>query len=237
MNAMEEAFEKAGFRKEAEKSVVKREQKEKEESERVSQGVRRYTKKVDFEAIKKFKPFDDRWKDPKKQKFLIHLLFSYMPFNIAYYPWTDSELRDKKCCICGQSLISVQFVLNNQEKFFDLSINQLRRSISGVPIKYREEFEKEFGNYVMAVVSSKSSASFCTPCFKTFCEWVEMMLLRGNRQILHIAQRRELESFLTNEQLIEHDIISKEKDPVERKIKMGAFWEKIRKFKEKILSK
>jgi len=231
LTSMEEAFKKSGLV--SEKEVAKRETARKEKEQRVKEieikkehhreeEHRYYSQKME----ERFKPFDERWKDPKKQKFLVHLLFAYIPFDVARHPWTDRELREKKCCVCGQSLISVQFILKNSEKFFSINLDQLRRSIAGETVYARKEFEKEFGDVVMAVVSPKSSAAFCTPCFRSFCDWLQNMLLRGNQQIQRIVKRRQLESTLSPDQLKEYDALIQLRDVKERGKKVREFLEK-----------
>ncbi len=235
LTSMEEAFKKAGYEQEVNKRETERLKKEQEVTERSFQERQRQRKeelRQDEEIKKKFQPFDDRWRDPKKKKFLIHLIFAYVPAEIPHHPWADAELKEKKCCVCEHPLISHQFILANSEKFFNIQIDQLRRRIAGEEVKIREKFEKEFGNVSLAVVSSKSSAAFCVPCFRAFYEWIERMLLQGNEQINRIIRRRRLESELTAEQLKEYDKISEEKNPAERKRILGEFMERVRKLKE-----
>jgi hypothetical protein len=228
---MEEAFKKSGLV--SEKEVEKREavRKEKEQQKKDIEAKKEHYRQEEdryyaHKIEERFKPFDDRWKDPKKQKFLVHLLFAYIPADIAHHPWTDKELKEKKCCVCGHNLISVEFVVKNSEKFFLASIDQLRRMAAGESISVRKEFEKEFGDVVMAVVSPKSSAAFCTPCFQSFFAWTQNMLLRGNQQMQRIVKRRQLESTLTPEQLREYDSLIQEKNVAERGKKVREFLEK-----------
>ena len=237
LTAMEEAFKKSGLvsEKEIDKREAARKEKEREETKRVTQQEHHRKEEDRHQNIKmneKFKPFDDRWKDPQKQKFLVHLVFAYTPADTGHYPWTDTELKEKKCCICGQALISKQFIIDNMGKFATISIDHLRRMARGETIPVREEFEKDFGNVVMAVVSPNSSAAFCNPCFEAFYAWIEIMILRGNQQIHRIIQRRRIECSLSEEQLKEHDTIQKEKDKEERNKKLGEFLQRVRKEKE-----
>jgi hypothetical protein len=232
LTSMEEAFKKSGLV--SEKEIEKRETIHKEKEQRVKeveikrgQFQEELNRHQQQKIQEKFKPFDERWKDPKKQKFLVHLLFAYIPSDVAHHPWTNKELREKKCCVCGQSLISMQFVIDNKEKFFLTSIDQLRRMAIGEAVQVRKEFEKEFGDVVMAVVSPKSSAAFCTPCYKNFYEWIQNMLLRGNQQIHRIVRRRQLESTFTPVQLKEYDSINQIKNVEERRKKTEEFLEKV----------
>jgi hypothetical protein len=233
ITAMEEAFRLSGLV--GEKEIKRREdaRKEKEEKE-IEQRIQheRHRKEIEHDQeIKlneKIKPFDDRWRDPQKRKFLVHLVFAYIPADISYYPWTDRELREKKCCICEQALISKQYIFDNIKKFTSTGIDQIRRMAKGETINVRKEFEKDFGDVVMAIVSPNSSAAFCNPCYNAFFSWIEIMILRGDPQINRIIQKRQIETSLSKEQLKEYDALQKEGSIDERKKKLGEFLRKVK---------
>jgi hypothetical protein len=229
---MEEAFKKAGLVTEQE--IEQREATRKKEEAKVKEQEakrERHRKDKDRvykeEILKKYKPFDERWQDPAKQKFIAHLIFSYVPADVPYHPWGDDELKEKKCCICGHALISKQFIMQNLDKVVTTGMDQIKRSVDGETINVREEFVKDFGDVVMAVVSPKSSAAFCTPCFRDFYAWIEYMLFRGNQQIYRIIRKRRIESSLSEEQLKEYEAIDKEKDIETRKKKLQEFFERV----------
>ena len=125
-----------------------------------------------------------------KKKFLVHLIFSYVPSDVADYAWTDKDLKEKKCCICGQDLVSKEFALKNAVKFAELGISHLHKIVKGEPVNLQQDFINTVGDVKMGVISPYSSAAFCRPCYGDFYDWVENMLLRGNNQIHRIIQQR-----------------------------------------------
>jgi hypothetical protein len=228
---MEEAFKKTGrFKselKDREQARLKAQQDEKKRLEKIRKEEQEENQRQQAEDLKKYKPFDDRWQSPKK-KFLVHLIFSYVPADVADYAWTDKDLKEKKCCICGQALVSKEFALKNAGKFAELGINHLHKIVKGEPINLKQEFINTVGDVMMGIVSPYSSAAFCHPCFGNFYDWIEYMILRGNGQVNRIIQQRRLELSLTEDELKEYRTIIKEKDSKIMRQNLNSFLEKVR---------
>ena len=230
--SMEEAFKKTGHfqselqarknaRKKAEQAEKKRitEERKKEEEENRRQRE---------EANKIYKPFNDRWHSPKKA-FLIHLLYSFVPAGVAQYAEADQDLKEKKCCICDQSLVSKQNILSNHEKFADIALGHLHKLVKGEPTDIRQSFVQIIGDVQLGVVSPYSSAAFCPSCYQNFYSWIEIMLLQGNHQINEIIDRRRLELSFSEAELKEYRSIIKEKDPKVMRQNLNSFLERTHK--------
>ena len=213
LNAMQEAFKKAGFDKEVQ---ALEEEKKKEAQKKIEQEVKREEQeerehiKFQEDMKKKYGSFDEKWRDPKKQKFLSHLIFSFVPADVPYFAWGD-DLKETKCCMCGQGLISKNDAFKKAQELLDADI--LREMLAG-KVSSTKAWKEKLGDVMLGIVSPNSTAAFCNTCFRNFYDWIDIKILNGDTRVNRIVNRRRVELSLTPEALKEYDAI---KDPLQAK--------------------
>lgn len=186
MDSMESALLKAGFNKKP-KSIIP---------------------KLDRED---YSVFNKMHQDPKKRKFLLHLVHAFLPNDInndLNFIWSWDNIKgDRRCIICEQNIISLKdaYVVVNRnidEKFKVTNMFIDNRDIN-MFIKINEKIDNVLNslfldeNYIKAFrfkvsgLSSKNSKVFmCSCCYKLFSDWIANMLLRKHKDFLYIFENK-----------------------------------------------
>lgn len=182
MDSMESALLKAGFNKKP-KSIIP---------------------KLDRED---YSVFNKMHQDPKKRKFLLHLVHAFLPNDInndLNFIWSWNNIKgDRKCIICDQNIISlvdayIRVNSNIDENFNvtsifinsrDISVfSEINKKIDNVlnSLFLDENYIKAFKFKVPGLNSKKSKVFMCSCCYKLFNDWVANMLLRKHKDFKYI---------------------------------------------------
>lgn len=181
MESMESALLKAGFIKKS-KSVIPKLNRE------------------DYSV------FNEMHQDPKKRKFLLHLIHAFLPNNInneLNFIWSWNNIKgDRKCIICEQNIISLKDAylrINNIDENFKVvnmfvdssNINvfsEINKKIDNTlnSLFLDENYIKAFKFKVPGLSSKKSKVFMCSYCYKLFSDWIANMLLRKHKDFLYI---------------------------------------------------
>jgi len=196
MTSFEDAFVKAGIIKESD-ILLKEQQKKKEEQEKKQQDEKRKEKseKEWREIQNKMMPFENLWKGDKSHKFLAHLVYAFTPGGTCNFAWTDEELKSNVCCICKQKLISKDALFRLSPQLVKISMEQIRKELNGTLTAEQKfkELSEVTGGAILGIVSEKSDAAFCNPCFDVFFNWIEAKIINGDREINIIVRKRMIE--------------------------------------------
>ena len=181
MDSMESALLKAGFNKKCKDIISK-------------------LNKEDYSI------FNQMHQDPKKRKFLLHLIHAFLPNDIdndLNFIWSWSNIKGKrKCVICEQNIISLidayvrinnnidenfkvtnMFTNNNDISIFSEINNKIDNVLSYLFLnKYIEAFRFK----VPGLNSKKSKVFMCSCCYKLFNDWAANMLLRKHKDFKYI---------------------------------------------------
>jgi len=196
-DSIADALLKAGL---ASKEQVDRVDKEKKEQEKTKQRkveVQEHVEQPERQELQmpEIQKFIDMWNDERAHKFLVHLIYAYTPFSAGYFAWTEDELHEKKCCVCKCKLMSKDAIFQKIPEITTATLQHMREEINGTltPEKFRADFSAITGDRILGIVSEKSKAAMCSPCFNGFVRWVQESLLRGNAEVNRIIHRRMLE--------------------------------------------
>jgi len=204
-DSFKEALLKAG--KVSQSDIDRREQAEKDKAQKILDD-KKAADKIEYDRIDKErkdfedsqKPFYDMWKGEKSKKFLTHLIFSFTPFSMGQYAWTNEELKSKNCCICKHKLMSKETLWSKRDKLVEAGIDHIKRLLhDNSSEKYVKALNKIIDGGTMGIVSPYSDTAFCTTCFSSFGDWVSNELVKGNREINGIIRKRMREIAAENE--------------------------------------
>ncbi|MCK9441698.1 MAG: hypothetical protein M0Q13_09785 [Methanothrix sp.] len=186
MDSMENALLKAGFKKS-----------KKEEKPKI------IIPKLDKEECK---IFNQMHQDPKRRKFLLHLVHAFLPNdkeNNVSFIWSWNKVKgERKCVMCEQNIISladayikVNEQINNYFKVEDIMINsndinvfsKINKNIDTLLFNiFSDKYFEAFNNKVSGIYSNKSKVFMCSPCYKIFNDWVSNMLLRKHKDFRYV---------------------------------------------------
>jgi len=194
-----EALLKVGLTSKDEVDKINKEKKEQEKAKQKEvepqEHVEQKPQETQLPQLPEIQKFIDMWNDERAHKFLVHLIYAYTPFSAGYFAWTDDELHEKKCCMCKCKLMSKDAIFQKMPEITTLTLQHMREEINGTLTseKFRADFSAITGDRILGIVSEKSKAAMCSPCFNGFVRWVQESLLRGNNEVNRIIHRRMLE--------------------------------------------
>lgn len=145
--------------------------------------------------------FDKMYDDPKKLKFLIHLLWNFLPAERAHFlfHWED-RLKKRACCICNVRVVSKTEVIEKIPAMSEAFVKALPQIIDGksigqVQIENIKEVFKE--KVFIALSSADSNAVFCPECYQEFFEWIFGRLAANDEKVNRIvgSLRKKYPSF------------------------------------------
>jgi hypothetical protein len=181
MDSMESALLKAGFNKKCKDIISK-------------------LNKEDYSI------FNQMHQDPKKRKFLLHLIHAFLPNDIdndLNFIWSWSNIKGKrKCVICEQNIISlidayirVNDNIDENFKVANMFINssninvfsEINKKVDNVlSYLFLNKYIEAFRFKVPGLNSKKSKVFMCSCCYKLFNDWAANMLLRKHKDFKYI---------------------------------------------------
>lgn len=182
MDSMESALLKAGFNKK-------------------SKGIIYKLNKEDYSI------FNKMHQDPKKRKFLLHLVHAFLPNNInndLNFIWSWNNIKGcRKCVICEQNIISLIDAYIRVNDNIDENFKVANMFINSSNINVFSEINKKIDKILFSLfpdekmyiafefkvsgLSSKNSKVFmCSCCYKLFNDWIANMLLRKHKDFKYI---------------------------------------------------
>lgn len=152
------------------------------------------------------KIFNQMHQDPKRRKFLLHLVHAFLPNDIennVNFIWSWNKVRgERRCVMCEQNIISladayirVNEQLDNDFKFDNIIVNRkdinifsdINKNIDNILSKiFKDRYLEAFENKVSGIYSNKSKVFICSPCYKIFNDWVSNMLLRRHKDFRYV---------------------------------------------------
>lgn len=207
MNIMQEALLKSGLVEEEKIKTIEEEKKKEEREEqkkqeeqlrkqaeqeekrreqwRQSEQQREQRKQAEQKLAESI--FEKMYVHEKKQKFIFHLLWNFLPFNKAKVleEWNERFRFEKQtCCICNTDLVSRADLFKKAPDMDREMIVGLREMAEGKKRKIADSIQNVFGKKVLlAMCSDSSKALFCMPCCKEFYEWVQSKLFQQDKKI------------------------------------------------------
>lgn len=154
-----------------------------------------------------YKIFNQMHQDPKRRKFLLHLVHAFLPNikeNSVDHIWSWKGIKgERRCVFCEQSLTSIadayikinnrideNFIYNilmiesNNINVFSEINNKIDITLNG--LFPNEKYFDAFSNKVSGIYSKKSKVFICSPCYKLFNNWVANMLVRRHNDMKYI---------------------------------------------------
>lgn len=146
------------------------------------------------------------WKGEKSKGFMKHLIWAFLPYTVLEKVWGDDateEKLDKECCLCRRKIISVaEAVEKAGEKAVENIRNQLKFEMDNKDRLDTEVFKKEYAEFLNKMgedtfgkkkfgwKSPESTKVLCFPCYQVFYNWVAERILRGDKSVNGVVNRR-----------------------------------------------
>ena len=71
--------------------------------------------------------FTKLWNNEKSHKFIVHLIYSYIPSK-GNFAWIQEQLKQKICCICKCKLVSKDDLISKSGELAKLTIEHMKLS-------------------------------------------------------------------------------------------------------------
>jgi hypothetical protein len=154
-----------------------------------------------------YKIFNQMHQDPKRRKFLLHLVHAFLPNikeNSVDHIWSWKGIKgERRCVFCEQLLTSIadsyvkinskideKFIYNilmiesNNINIFSEINNKIDTTLNS--LFPNEKYLNAFSNKVSGIYSKKSKVFICSPCYKLFNNWIANMLVRRHNDMKYI---------------------------------------------------
>jgi hypothetical protein len=139
-----------------------------------------------------YNKIENMYDDEKSKKFIIHLIYSYCPVEKVEKVW--HPVKGMKCCITGQSLMSVDETLGlmHDDAYMQEYMENLKRSIAGEPMVNTALLNYTKGR-ILGFTGKDTKTFMCEQSVQQFYNFISTRMIKGDRTINGIIKRQIIE--------------------------------------------